>query len=44
MRGASTRNSLLLFPFFIRVLGIAVLLVIQVIMAHISSLKTLEAG
>ena len=43
-RGASIRNSLLLFPFFNRVLGIVVLFVMQVIIDYMSSPRTLEAG
>ena len=42
-RGASIRNSMLLFPFFNRVLGI-VLFVMQVTIDHMSSPRTLEAG
>ena len=43
-RGTSIRNSLLLFPFFNRVLGIVVLFVMQVTIDHMSSPRTLEAG
>ena len=44
VRGASIRNCLLLFPFFIMVLGSTVLFVIQVTIVHMSSLKAVEAG
>ena len=42
--GASIKNRLLLFPFFIRVLGGIDLFETQVAIVHISSLRAIEAG